>query len=319
MTPTPQVPLLAWVIFHAVVFGVLALDLGLFNRGSREVTLSRAFLWTGLWVLLSLGFCAGLAHLYSRTGAMEFLAGYLVEYALSIDNIFVFILIFTYFQVKPRYQHRILFWGVIGAFVMRGIMIFAGSALMHRFEWLAYVFGLFLIYTSVKLLKSDDNEVDPGNNLAVNLLRRIVPISRDYRGHHFFTMENGRRVATPLLVVLTVVETTDLVFAIDSIPAIFGVVKSRDAFIIYTSNVCAILGLRSLYFVLAKVIGLFHLLKYGLACVLAFVGVEMLLPIWEIKLPIWASLSVIVTSIGLSVLASLAWPKPNDEGPLNPA
>jgi tellurite resistance protein TerC len=303
------------VAFHAVVFSILALDLGLFNRKSHVTTVKQALGWTAFWVALSLAFCGGLFVFYDRQKALEFFTGYVIEYALSVDNIFVFILVFTYFQVPAQYQHRVLFWGVIGAFLMRGTMIGVGTALIHKFSFILYGFGAFLIYSGLKLAFGKDNEVDPSHNPAVNLLRKFMPVSRHYHGSHFITHENGKRMATPLLAVLLVVETTDLIFAVDSIPAIFGVVKSADAFIIYTSNVCAILGLRSLYFALAGVMDLFHFLKYGLAFVLSFVGAKMLLEGVHLEIPITASLGIVVGALFLAVLASVALPRHPEERP----
>lgn len=296
-------PFWGWIAFHVVVFSILAFDLGVLNRKSHEVTLKAALGWTAFWIVSSLAFGAFIWSQFSSIKGLEFFTGYVVEYALSVDNIFVFILVFSYFSVPKEHQHRVLFWGIMGAFVMRGIMIFAGVALIERFEWLIYIFGAFLVYTGLKLAFGKDEEVDPGHNPAVNLLRRLMPVSKHYDGSKFITFIDGKKHATPLLAVLLVVETTDLIFAVDSIPAILGI--SRDPFIVYTSNVCAILGLRSLYFVLAGVMDLFHYLKYGLAAVLSFVGVKMLLSHTAFKIPVSVSLGVIVTILAISVLASL--------------
>lgn len=301
------VPLYVWVLFHVAVFGILALDLGVINRRSHTVTVKAALSWSALWVALSLSFCGGIWHFISSEKAVEFLTGYVVEYALSVDNIFVFVLVFGYFRVAPEHQHKVLFWGVIGAFIMRAAMIFAGSALIHRFEWIMYVFGAFLVYTGFKLAFGQEIQVDPGHNPAIKLLRRIMPVSHHYEGSKFFTQIDGMRAATPLFVVLLVIETTDLVFAIDSIPAIFSVVKSRDPFIIYTSNICAILGLRSLYFALAGAMDAFHFLKYGLAAVLSFVGFKMLIAHYY-KIPTAASLAIIVLILATSIFLSLRYP-----------
>lgn len=318
MSPSISVPTWAWVTFHVVVLAVLALDLGLVNRKGHAISLPSALGWTSLWVALSLGFCGLIWNFYGGGKALEFLTGYVVEYALSVDNIFVFILVFGYFKVPPQYQHRVLFWGIIGAFVMRGAMIFAGTELIHRYEWIIYIFGAFLLYTGVKLAFSDDEEVDPGNNPALKFLSRIMPVSSQYDGNKFTTQIDGKRFATPLLAVLLVVETTDLIFAIDSIPAVIAI--THDRFIVYTSNICAILGLRSLYFVVSGVMGLFHYLKYGLAMVLSFIGVKMLISHFY-KIPIGVSLGIIVSvlagSILLSILRPVAQPETAEEaGPV---
>lgn len=311
MSPNTNVPIWAWILFHLVIFSVLALDLGVFNRKSHVVKVKEALLWTAAWVMLSMAFCGIIYYNFGSAKALEFLTGYVVEYALSVDNIFVFILVFGYFKVPPQYHHKVLFWGVVGAFIMRGIMIFAGTALIHRFEWLVYVFGAFLVFTGLKMAFGGDEHVDPGHNPAVNLLRRIMPVSKEYDGNKFLTKINGKRVATPLMVVLLVVETTDLIFAVDSIPAILAI--TRDTFIVYTSNICAILGLRSLYFALSGVMDLFHFLKYGLSFVLSFVGFKMLLSHSPFKIPIEWSLTTIVLVLIIAVGASLLLPKKPSE------
>lgn len=306
------VPIWAWVAFHIVVFGILALDLGVINRKSHTQSVKSALLWTAFWIFLSMSF-AGLIWKFMPAGkhnyALEFLTGYVIEYALSVDNIFVFLLVFGYFKVPAEYQHRVLFWGIIGAFVMRAAMIFAGTALIHRFEWIIYVFGAFLIYTGLKLAFGKEAEVDPGKNPAIKLLRRVMPVTDNYVNGHFLTKIDGKTFATPLMAVLVVIETTDLIFAVDSIPAIFAVVKSRDPFIIYTSNICAILGLRSLYFALAGIMDLFHYLKYGLSFVLSFVGIKMLLSHTAYEIPTPVSLGVIVATLAFSILLSVVRPK----------
>ena len=266
-----------WAAFTLFVLGVLALDLGVFHRKAHAVTAKEAGIWTAVWVSMAAIFCAGIAMTMGRQAALEFAAGYLVEEALSVDNLFVFILIFTYFRVPEELRHRVLFWGIIGALVMRGAMIGAGAVLIHRFHWIIYVFGAFLVYTGIKMAVQGEQEIDPEHNPVLRLVRRVTPVTKGYRGQHFFVQERVggaegalRWIATPLFVVLVLVETTDLVFAVDSIPAIFGV--TRDPFLVYTSNVFAILGLRSLFFLLAGVIEKFHFLRFGLAAVRAFVG-----------------------------------------------
>lgn len=300
--PPSVVPLWLWIGFHVVVLGILAFDLGVLNRKSHVVSLKAALSWSAFWIGLSLSFCGLVYNMFGQQKALEFLTGYVVEYALSVDNIFVFILVFSYFAVPKEHQHRVLFWGIIGAFIMRGIMIFAGTALIHKFEWLIYIFGAFLVYTGLKLAFGKDEEVDPGHNPAIKILRRLMPVSDKYDGGSFFTQIDGKRYATPLFAVLLVVETTDLIFAVDSIPAILAI--SRDSFIVYTSNICAILGLRSLYFALSGVMDLFHYLKYGLAIVLTFIGLKMLIHHWY-EISIAMSLGVIISVLVISVILSL--------------
>ena len=276
---------LAWIGFCVFILVMLAIDLGVFNRRPHEITYKDAAIWSAVWVALALIF-AGL--LVGPLGwemfgdarhqkALEFLTGYLIELSLSVDNLFVFVLIFAYFKVPPKYQHRVLFWGVLGALVMRIIMIVAGTALIERFHWIIYIFGAFLIYTGIKMFSTQDDNIDPENRFVVRSITRYVPIVRHYERRKFFTVVDGKTVGTLLLLVLIVVEFTDLVFALDSIPAIFGV--TTDRFIVYTSNVFAILGLRTFYFLLAGVIERFHYLKYGLGIVLSFIGIKMLLPL----------------------------------------
>jgi tellurite resistance protein TerC len=259
-----------------------------------------------VWVTLAVLFGLGVYHFRGGATALEFYTGYLVEQALSVDNIFVFVLIFSYFQVPASYQHRVLFWGILGALVMRGVMIGAGAYLIHRFHWITYVFGGFLVVTGIRMATQRESSIKPEANPVIRLIRRLVPVSEDYAGQRFFVRDGGRRIATPLFVVLVLVETTDLVFAVDSIPAVFAV--TRDPFVVYTSNVFAILGLRSLYFLLADVIWRFHFLKLGLAFVLGFVGIKMLI-VELYRLPIGASLGVIAGVLAISVVASLLFPK----------
>jgi len=276
---------LAWIGFCVFILIMLAIDLGVFNRRPHEITYKDAAIWSAVWVALALIF-AGL--LIGPLGwemfgdarhqkTLEFLTGYLIELSLSVDNLFVFVLIFGYFKVPAKYQHRVLFWGVLGALLMRILMIVAGTALIERFHWIIYIFGAFLIYTGIKMFSTQDADIDPENRFVVKSVTRYVPIVRHYERRKFFTVVDGKTVGTLLLLVLIVVEFTDLVFALDSIPAIFGV--TTDRFIVYTSNVFAILGLRTFYFLLAGVIERFHYLKYGLGIVLGFIGTKMLLPV----------------------------------------
>ncbi len=298
----------AWVGFAVFVLFMLSLDLGLFNRKAHTVGYKEAGVWSAVWVTLALAFACGVWWFLGQETALEFVAGYLVELSLSVDNLFVFLLVFSYFKVPPKYQHRVLFWGVLGALVMRIMMILVGAALIDRFHWIIYVFGAFLIYTGFKMLRQDDTETNPEQNLAVRMVARLIPITRHYEEDKFFTRdETGRRVGTLLLLVLVIVEVTDLVFAVDSIPAIFGI--TTDRFIVYTSNVFAILGLRSLYFLLAGVVEKFHYLKIGLALVLSFIGAKMLLTAFHIDIPIGISLGVVALVLATSIILSLFWPK----------
>jgi tellurite resistance protein TerC len=301
-----------FIAFNAGVLAVLAIDLGIFNKKAHAASVKEAATWSAVWITLSLGFAGVILWLKGTQPALEFVTGYLIEYSLSIDNIFVIVLIFSYFRIPDKYQHRVLFWGIIGALVMRGGMIAAGAYLIERFHWIMYVFGAFLVFTGIRMAMHDEGDIEPEANPILRLVRRVLPITHDYRGQGFFVRESPKRgepatlMATPLFVVLILVETTDLIFAVDSIPAIFAV--TRDPFIVYTSNVCAILGLRSLYFLLAGVIHKFHYLKLGLAVVLTFVGVKMLLAsVYEI--PILISLGVIALVLGIAAGASIMFPK----------
>jgi len=304
-----------WVGFNAVVLALLALDLGVFHRTSHRVTVREAAIWSTIWVALSLAFGYGLSVSLGREAGLQFLTGYLIEKALSVDNIFVFVLIFSYFRVPEEHQHRVLFWGILSALVMRGAMIGAGAYLIERFHWIIYVFGAFLAYTGARLATRQGHEVHPEKNPVLRLVRRAMPVTTEYHGSHFFvrlapaTGSRSRRAATPLMVVLVLVESTDVLFALDSIPAIFAV--TTDPFLVYTSNVCAILGLRSLYFLLAGVVDRFHYLQLGLSVVLIFVGAKMLLTD-VYHMPIVLSLAVIAAVLTLSVVASLVFPKDDD-------
>ena len=295
-----------WIIFSVFVLGMLALDLGVFNRKAHEVRVKEALIWSIVWVTLSLIFNWWIYHEFGTQKALEFLTGYLIEKALSVDNIFVFVILFASFAVPKMYQHRVLFWGVLGAILMRAIFIGLGAALVSRFDWIMYLFGAILIYTGFKLMKDGDSDPHPEKNPIYKLGRRLMPAVPEYHGKHFVIMKDGRRYATPLLLVLIAIEATDVVFAVDSIPAIFAI--SRDPFIVYTSNIFAILGLRAMYFLLAGVIDKFHFLKYGLAVVLLFVGVKMVIAEWY-HVPIALSLGVIAGLLTISIVASLIWPR----------
>lgn len=297
-----------WVGFNAMVLALLALDLGVFNRKAHAVSVKEALGWSAVWLSLAIAFGMGVGAVMGRQAALEFFAGYLVEQALSVDNLFVFILIFSYFKIAPPLQHRVLFWGILGALVMRGAMIGAGAILIERFHAIIYVFGAFLVFTGIRMAFGGESDIEPESNPVIRVVRRFIPITTKFHGEHFFVRESlmpggkVRLLATPLFVVLALVETTDVVFALDSIPAVFGV--TRNPFLVYTSNVFAILGLRSLYFVLAGVMGKFHLLKYGLSVVLVFVGAKMLTEsFWPI--PIGVALGVVGGVLLASVLLSL--------------
>jgi tellurite resistance protein TerC len=296
-----------WVGFNVFVLAMLALDLGVFHRKAHVVSLKESLTWTFVWIGLALVFNAGVWHYYGSQKAIEFFTGYLIEKSLSVDNVFVFALLFSYFAVPSQYQHKVLFWGILGALVMRAIMIALGAALITKFSWIIYVFGGFLILTGIKMIVKREEEIHPERNPVVKWFKKLMPVTADYRGDKFFVRENGIRMATPLFVVLLLVEISDLIFAVDSIPAIFAVTK--DPFIVYTSNVFAILGLRSLYFALAGVMDKFHYLKIGLGVVLSFVGVKMILAHTAWKIDTLVSLGVIVVILTTSVVWSLVKPK----------
>jgi len=290
-----------WVAFNAFVLLMLALDLGVFHRKAHDVSLREATVWSVVWVALALAFAAGVYTWWGPARGLEFLTGYVIEKSLSVDNIFVFVMLFSYFAVPTKYQHRVLFWGILGALVMRGAFIAAGSYLLQQFHWVIYVFGAILLVTGVKLaLRSE--VYDPADNPVLRLAKRLLPLTPRYHGERFWVKEGTRWVATPLFLVLLLVEATDLVFAIDSIPAIFAV--TDEPFLVYTANVFAILGLRSMYFLLAGVVHRFVYLKYGLAAVLVFVGAKMML-VDVYKVPTVASLAVVATLIAGSIIASL--------------
>jgi tellurite resistance protein TerC len=301
-----------WIGFNLFVLVMLALDLGVFHRHAHVVSVKEAALWSVVWISLALLFNVGLYFFWerlapgstysNREAALAFFTGYLIEKSLSVDNIFVFVLIFSYFAVPAAYQHRVLFWGILGALVMRAILIAVGAALLKEFHWIIYVFGAFLIFTGVKMARHRNEELHPERNPVVRLFRRLMPVSDHYEGEKFFIRQAGRLVATPLFLVLLMVESTDLIFAVDSIPAIFAV--TSDPFLVYTSNVFAILGLRSLYFVLAGMMHKFHYLKLGLSAVLSFVGLKMVL-VDIYKIPTGVSLGVIALILIIAIAASL--------------
>jgi tellurite resistance protein TerC len=304
-----------WVGFGAVIFFMMCLDLGLFNRKAHTPSYKEAMLWSCVWVTLALLFSGVIFWHLGHEKGFEFVTGYIIELSLSVDNLFVFLLLFSYFKVPSKYQHRVLFWGVIGALVMRVTIILLGTALISRFHWILYLFGGFLIYTGIKMMVQEETEANPEDSSIVRLMTRFIPISRHYDEEKFFTIRKGRRTGTLLLLVLVIVEVTDLVFAVDSIPAIFGV--TTDFFIVFTSNVFAILGLRTLFFLLAGVVEKFHYLKVGLAVVLTMIGVKMLTEPWLLRVMdkytlIIVSLSAVAVILVGSVVASLIWPEQSE-------
>ena len=301
---------LLWIGFTVLVGGLLALDLGVFHRRAHVVKVREALVWTFVWIALSLLFNFGVYRWFGSERGLEFLTGYVIEKALSVDNIFVFLVIFSSFAVPAAFQHRVLFWGILGAMILRGVFILLGAALLQTFHWVIYVFGAFLIFTGIKLLVKRASEVNPERNPLFRLFRSIVRSVPDYRSSHFTVVKAGKRYATPLLLVLVAVEITDIAFAVDSIPAIFAITK--DPFIVYTSNIFAILGLRALFFVLAGVMGKFHYLNMGLALVLAFVGAKMMVT-EAYKVPTGISLSVVAILIFGSIVASLLRPASGKE------
>ncbi len=326
-----NIPLWAWILFYVLVFIMLVIDLKSFGKkGQHEVSVSEALKMTAVWIGVSLVFCAGIYLFYPEANyekSMEFLAGYLIEKSLSMDNLFVFLMLFSFFGVQRKYQHEVLFWGIFGALILRSLFIFAGTAMIVRFEWILGIFGIFLIYTGIKMFgHQDDENVDPSKNIFVKVFKRFFPVTDQMHEDKFFIIENGKRLATPLFIALIVIETTDVAFAVDSIPAVFSV--SRDPFIVLTSNIFAILGLRALYFALAAVAKYFTYLKYGLGIILSFVGVKMLLAmnkyvnsmgslvgldlnIPHIEVPTPWSLAFIFGVLVLSILASVYVSKSN--------
>jgi tellurite resistance protein TerC len=303
-----------WIFFAIFIIAMLALDLGIINRKAHVIKMKEALLWTSFWVTLAVAFGAGVYYFYDHIKAMEFFTAYLIEYSLSIDNLFVFMLIFRYFGMPHAYEHKALFWGILLALITRAVFIFVGVALINLFSWVMYIFGAFLIYTGIKMALNKQTEVHPDKNIALKLLRKIMPVSQEFSGAKFFIVKRGVRYATPMLAVLLALETTDILFAVDSIPAVLAI--SKDPFIVYTSNVFAILGLRSLFFAISGLMKLFHLLHYGLAAILSFVGVKMLIEDF-FHVPVAASLLVIASILMVSILSSTIWPD-KEEGEVPP-
>jgi tellurite resistance protein TerC len=295
-----------WILFNVVVIGLIVLDLGVFHRKVHVESIRESAIWTAIWTLVALLFNAGIYFYAGGEPALSFLSGYVIERALAVDNIFVFMMIFTAFSVPQVLQYRALFWGIIGAIVLRAILIATGTVIIERFEWVLYFFGAFLVVTGLRMLRNEEKEIDPGNHPVVRFLRRIVPVTHEYRGARFMIRTKGSLAVTPLFVVLAVIAVSDLVFALDSIPAIFAI--TQDPFIVYTSNILAVLGLQAMYSMLGGIIEQFHLLKYGLAAVLAFVGVKMLVAGFY-HIPIALSLGIIVAMLGISIIASRIFPE----------
>ena len=307
--------ILWWVVFNIFVLAMLAIDLGVFHRKAHEIKIKEALIWSAIWITLALLFNLGIYFWRGPQTALEFLTGYLIEKSLSVDNIFIFLLIFSYFRVPALYQHKVLFWGILGALVMRAIFIAAGVTLIQKFHWLIYIFGGFLILTGIKMALEKEKKIHPERNPVLRLFRRFVPVTSDYEGDKFLVKREGRYFATPLFITLLIVETTDVIFAIDSIPAILAI--TLDPFIVYTSNIFAILGLRSLYFALAGIMQLFHYLHYGLSAILVFVGAKMLLA-YIYKIPVDIALGVVAGFLLISVIVSIIRPR-EAENILTPA
>jgi len=297
--------LLFWILFNLFVIAMLALDLVVLNRSSRRVSFREALTWSGVWIALAAAFAVLVMFWHGRTPALQFVTGYVIELSLSVDNLFVFLVIFRYFKVPEEHQRKVLFWGILGALLMRGMFIVAGVGLISRFSWVTYIFGALLVYSGFKLLRQGDKEIHPEKSLVLRLFRRVVPVTEEYVGGKFFA-RRGKLYATPLLLVLLVVETSDLLFAVDSIPAVLAI--TLNAFIVYTSNVFAILGLRSMYFALAGMMDLFHYLHYGLSVVLIFIGLKMLGSHY-VSIPTGWALAIVLFVLGASILASLLNPQ----------
>lgn len=298
-----EVSIYFWIGFHVLIFTMLAIDLGVFNKKAHKVPVKEALITSAVWILLALAFNVFIFFEFGKTKALEFFAGYLIEYSLSVDNIFVFILIFSFFAVEEKFQHRVLFWGILGALVMRGIFIFAGVALINQFHWIVIIFGAFLVFTGIKMLTQSDEAVDPSKNPIVKFFKKIFPVTDTMHGGKFFIRQNHKNYATPLFLVLIIIESSDLIFAVDSIPAVLAV--SKETFIVYTSNILAIMGLRSLYFAVSGIMTYFRYLKIGLAFVLSFVGLKMLASYFNFEIPILLSLAIIVLILLISILASV--------------
>ena len=292
-----------WIGFHVFIFAMLALDLGVFHKKSHKVSVKEAVIWTLIWISAAMLFNVLIYFELGKINALEFFTGYVIEKSLSVDNIFVFILIFSYFAVKEEYQHKVLFWGVLGALVMRAIFIFTGVALINKFHWIVLIFGGFLVYSGIHMLFQKETAVNPEKNAVVRFFRKFLPVTEDYHGDKLFVRQNNKLYATPLFLVLLVIESSDLIFAVDSIPAILAI--TQDQLIVYTSNIFAILGLRSLYFVVAGIMQYFRFLKIGLSFVLSYVGVKMLFAFFGIEIYIVYSLAVIIGIIVISIIISL--------------
>ncbi len=305
ISPMVDVPFSTWVIFNLFIAALLILDLVVFNNKNKDLSFKKALLLSGFWISLALIFNLGIYFWFGKVKALEFLAGYVVEESLSVDNLFVFLLIFSYFKVPQQYQRKVLTWGIFGAVVMRAVFILAGAALLDRFHWLMYIFGGFLVFSGFKLFFEQEKEINPMDSVVIKTFKKFFRVTSDYHGNKFWVKEAGKWVATPLFIVLIVIETTDLIFAVDSIPAVLAITK--DPFIVYTSNIFAVLGLRALYFALAGLMSLFHLLHYGLGVVLVFVGAKMLTEKF-FHVPIAISLAVIVGVLLISILLSLCIP-----------
>jgi len=295
-----------WVGFNIFVLLLLALDLGVFHRGAKVIRLKESLFWSAVWIVVALLFNAVIYFWRGTDVALQFLTGYLIERSLSVDNLFVFLLIFNYFRVPSAYQYKVLFWGILGALIMRAIFIAAGVTLINMFHWMIYVFGAFLVIIAVKIAFEKEKEIHPENNPVLKLFRKLMPVTNTYADDRFFIKKAGKTFATPMFIVLLVIETTDVIFAVDSIPAILAI--TTDPFIVYTSNVFAILGLRALYFALAGAMELFHYLNIGLAVILAFVGVKMLISNFY-EIPITIALGVVILTLAASILASLMFPQ----------
>lgn len=318
MSEFPEVgtPLFYGVFFTAVLLMVAVDMFSLRKNGSHKVGIKEALAWSGLWVAVSCLFAGWLyielagnpvyGAVVAKEKVLEFFTGYILEKSLAVDNIFVFLMIFGYFKVAPKYQHRVLLYGVLGALVLRAVMIFIGAALVRQFEWILYLFGAFLLYTGIRMMKSEEDEEDLSGNRLLGVVKKIIPVGSEFHGDKFFTIENGKKIATPLFLVLIMIELSDVIFAVDSIPAVFAV--TTDPFIVLTSNIFAVLGLRAMYFLLADVAERFVFLKYGLAFVLSFIGLKMLMMHW-VHIPISISLSVVFGALGASILTSLIYTK----------
>jgi tellurite resistance protein TerC len=299
-----------WILFNVFVIAMLVLDLFVLNKKQKVVSIKEALWWTAFWIGLAVLFNGFIYFKLGKEAAFEFLAGYLIEESLSVDNLFVFLLIFNYFRVPQQYQRKVLFWGIMGALVLRAAFILVGVALIHKISWIKIILGAFLVFTGINMLRSKDNEIDPQKNPLIKLINKIIPVTKHYHGESFFVKIRNIYFATPLFIVVLVVETTDVIFALDSIPAILGI--TDNAFILYTSNVFALLGLRSLYFALAGIMELFHYIHYGLSIILSFIGVKLVIEHWNIHIETLYSLLFVVGVLGISILLSIIFPQKTD-------